>query len=378
MIIKRKRMKDNIKVAFWTITIFSFLFQCYFRSLSQFIVPALIVFLLLEISNVKLKHPRGWLMVFSGYCVFLAFSAVVSFYKGTDISNIIRFASILILIPLAVQVNDPRFEREWRIFKVLSCVKAISMFFIWWAVFFSQDYQKYRAWAFQIGSGDIYILNKIPRVQLLGTSLFVLAAIIEIEKKKKVTSYGICMILAAFVAGNSAYILGMVVYESVKFIQISIKWLLRRNWKIIPLMGLALLVLVVFANYTVIVLEQKKEQSNVVRKEQVEVLMDANLLSGEGLGHRIIKETSTRNYNGDTYFELQTLYIVNQIGVVGLGLFYILTSIPYCGKTKKQCLIAYFVYLVYSFWNPYCFDSTHIITVLMITNILEQKKKWLR
>ena len=82
MIIKRKRMKDNIKAAFWTITIFSFLFQCYFRSLSQFIVPALIVFLLLEISNVKLKHPRGWLMVFSGYCVFLAFSAVVSFYKG--------------------------------------------------------------------------------------------------------------------------------------------------------------------------------------------------------------------------------------------------------------------------------------------------------
>ena len=176
-------MKDNIKAAFWTITIFSFLFQCYFRSLSQFIVPALIVFLLLEISNVKLKHPRGWLMVFSGYCVFLAFSAVVSFYKGTDISNIIRFALILILIPLAVQVNDPRFEREWRIFKVLSCVKAISMFFIWGAVFFSQDYQKYRAWAFQIGSGDIYILNKIPRVQLLGTSLFVLAAIIEIEKK---------------------------------------------------------------------------------------------------------------------------------------------------------------------------------------------------
>lgn len=367
-------MEVGVKNIFWTITIFSFLFQCYFKSLSQLIVPALIAFLLLEVPNMKLNHPRGWLVMFSGYCALLAFSAMFSFYKGTDISNIIRFASILILIPLAVQVNEPRFEYEWRIFKVLSCIKAISMFFIWVAVFASQDYQKYRAWAFQTGSGDIYILNRIPRVQLLGTSLFVLAAIIEIEKNKKVTPYGVCMILAALAAGNSAYILGIVVYGVIKFVQIATRWLLHGNWKIILLMTVTLLVLVAFAKYTVLVLEQKKERSNIVRKEQIEVLMDANLLSGEGLGHRIIKETSTRNYNRDIYFELQTLYILNQIGVLGLGLFYILTSTPYCGKSRIQCLIVYFVYLVYSFWNPYCFDSTHIITVLMITNVLEKKR----
>ena len=35
-----------------------------------------------------------------------------------------------------------------------------------------------------------------------------------------------------------------------------------------------------------------------------------------------------RQYDGDTYFELQTLYIYNQIGIIGLGTFYLLTLIP--------------------------------------------------
>ena len=68
------------------------------------------------------------------------------------------------------------------------------------------------------------------------------------------------------------------------------------------------------------------------------------------------------------YFEMQTLYIINQIGIVGILLFYSLVFV----NVKKQGIekvIVYVIYLIYSFWNPYCFDTTQIIATILIINV---------
>ena len=118
-------------------------------------------------------------------------------------------------------------------------------------------------------------------------------------------------------------------------------------------------------------IEQKADVSNQTRVEQAGVLLDANIIIGEGLGNYIEASTPTREYNGDIYFEMQTLYIINQIGIVGVLLFYstIFVNIKKQGTEK---LILYTIYLIYSFWNPYCFDTTQMIVTLLIINMRDE------
>ena len=117
-----------------------------------------------------------------------------------------------------------------------------------------------------------------------------------------------------------------------------------------------------------------------IRFDQARVLLDTNWLFGKGVGNSIKANTSFVSYNGNMYFELQTLYIFNQIGIIGLLSFYILTFAPLIRKNNAEKVIAYIAFLAYTFWNPYCFDSNHIIALILIQNILcknnvEQKKE---
>lgn len=373
-IINKVALKNKIAAFFWMVAVIAFMFQCFYRPLAGLIVPSLIAFLVLEIPNVKIGYSRRWVALLAAYLLFVLTSALFSILKDYHYSTIARFLMILTLIPFAEHVIEPNFDLEWNIFKILSSAKAVMILYIWMLVFIQQDYQEYRSWAYANGSGDIYILGGIPRVQLLGTSLFVLAAIVEIERKKKITLYSVLMLAGALAAGNSAYILGIGAYFAIKVIPIGLKWIRDRDPKAIIVLVIFAVALVAFIGYSVIVLRQKAEFSNVVRKEQWEVLTEANPLLGEGIGHKIYKVTSTRVYEGDTYFEMQTLYIFNQIGLIGLALFYMITVGFYWNR--KQSLIVYLVYLIYTFWNPYCFDSTHIIAVLLISNHVGHKEAY--
>lgn len=57
--------------------------------------------------------------------------------------------------------------------------------------------------------------------------------------------------------------------------------------------------------------------SNAVRKDQAEVLFSGNIITGNGVGNTITAKTKYRDYSGPDYFEVQTLYVINQIGIIG-------------------------------------------------------------
>lgn len=365
--------KNNIACIFWCISIAAYMFQCYWRSLATLIVPSLIIFLILEIPNIKFLKVNGWILIYGIYGLYLIFSTITSLIVGNSIGSVLRFFLILMAIPVAGLVNENEFEKEWIILKILALIKAGTILYTWCVVFISQNYAPYRAWARGIGAGDIYIINGIPRVQLLGTSLFVIIFACDFIKRKKITGYNLLILLAALAAGNSAYVLGIAIFFVFYFLPRVIMWIQKRNWKLMLFIPISMIFLLGFSMYSVNALKLKSENSNPVRFEQVEVLTNTNAAFGNGVGHSVTGGGKYRTYNGDTYFELQTLYIYNQIGLIGIALFYLLTCSIYSGKKNYLKQITYITYLIYTFWNPYCFDSTHIFTMLLISNCIRKR-----
>lgn len=366
--------KNTLAAMCWGVSIAAYMFQCYWRKAAGLIVPALIVFLLLEVINLRFSLHREWTKVYIVFVLYLSVSFAISALNGTEIGSALRFYLILLAIPVALCIKEPEFEKEWIILKILAVVKSGTVLLIWLDVFVKQDYWKYRNWARATGAGDIYIIHGIPRVQILGTSIFVMLFICEFLKKGKLTAFGTLMIATALAAGNSAYVLGLSVFAAFYYLPTFMKLVIERNWKLLLVVPTVLIILVAFGYYAFDAMKVKAEYSNAVRVEQIRVLTDTNPLLGDGLGHRVRGGGRWRTYDGDTYFELQTLYIYNQIGLIGLAIFYILTIVPYIKKGHRLKLIAYLTYLVYTFFNPYCFDSTHIISVILITNCIPENR----
>jgi hypothetical protein len=125
--------------------------------------------------------------------------------------------------------------------------------------------------------------------------------------------------------------------------------------------------------------EAKKVISNATRTDQAKVLLTTgNIISGNGFGTSIHSVTKFRDYTDDIYFELQTLYIINQIGLIGYFLFMLCTIYIFYNHNKRM-LPVYIIYLLYTFWNPYCFDTTHMVAAFFLTGnnkfaIIKQKR----
>lgn len=356
------------------IAIFAFLFRCFDMRLVALIVPCIAIYVILEISKTYLEIVKGWEVLYIVYVFFLGINLLLSLTIGNGtVGAALRFMLILAIIPIAGVIREPDFEIEWKIFKILSTLRTVICIVLWVLLFIQQDFSCWRKWAIENGVGDIYILNDgIPRIQLAGSSLFVLGAMLDFYNNRKATVYSILMCLGAIVSGNSAYILGIVLYLLFYYINKLFVWMIEGNWRIILFLVIFVMALIFFSAYAVYTLKLKADYSNAVRFEQAHILLKTNYLWGSGLGHTVVAHTAFRNYTGEIYFELQTLYIFNQTGIIGLGLFYLLTIVPLIEKHKTK-LVAYFVYLTYTFWNPYCFDSTHIIAILMIANVLNNK-----
>lgn len=361
----RRSMLCNV---FWFVALFCLFFQFPFPNLSKYIIPFIAVFMILEIPNMQFPKVKGWGVLFGAYVFYLSLSMALSIFTNASISTVFRFLLILLILPVTLMVKDKKFDDEWKIFKFLSLCKGLVILGYWIHLFILQDYTEIRAWVlYEIQAGDIYIIGGIPRIQVLGNSLFVLGFILEYIKTQKITLYLIIMLLSGLASGNTAYVLGYVVFLACIFVPKLFLWLQKRNWKSMIFFPILCIATVFVVIYGIEQLEVKADWSNVIRMEQASVLLNTNPIWGSGLGHAITASTTFREYYNNIYFELQTLYIFNQIGSVGIVMFYLLTIMPL--RNLKMQLVPYIVYLIYTFWNPYCFDSNHLIALLLIGNM---------
>lgn len=363
----RRRLLRLLTLALWTAAITGYFFQFPFSFLAALITPCGVAYVFLQFPKYYLLKNKVYLTLLGAFFGYLVYSVIEALIWGTDFIRVLRFGAILGLLPLCCLIHDGEFETKWKIFFRLAVAKAGVLLLIWLALLIVGDYTEFRDWAWEKGFGDIYLLSRWnAKVQVHGNALLLVAFIVDFAGKKRFTIQNGIVLAGILAAGNFAFILGLGAFFGWQgFVWVKEKKISKRTVAAILVCGLLF-----GAPYVAAKIVQKAEVSNKTRIQQAQVLLDANPLIGQGLGNYIRAQTPTRVYDGDLYFELQTLYIYNQVGILGLALAYSLTAWPLWRKSKNRVLL-YLIYLIYSFWNPYCWDMTHIITLLILMNTQE-------
>lgn len=283
------------------------------------------------------------------------------------------------MIPLFFCIDESKDSVFYsKAFVRIAFLKAIVIFIIYGIVIKAGSYSIIRNYGLAQGWGDIYTLGSVfqTRVQVQGNALLVMACIIAFYKKDKLI-YRIALSFACLIAGNKAFLIGLFLFAS----YFCLYWIFatKKNYnfdfKVCALILCVIIAAPILIDKVNSILEEKSGYSNAVRYEQAEILLSGNIISGNGVGNTIEAKTSHREYNGDDYFEVQTLYIINQIGIIGYLMFLLLTF-GLCLRTKNPyflCFI-YFTYLAYTFFNPYCFDTTHMITGFLLCTVFNSTK----
>lgn len=75
----------------------------------------------------------------------------------------------------------------------------------------------WRAWAQSSNVGDIYILNGVPRIQLVGNALLLVGFMIEVCRKNRITLVSAVLLFGVLAAGNGAFILGIAIFFFVTY-----------------------------------------------------------------------------------------------------------------------------------------------------------------
>lgn len=350
--------------------LFSYYFQCPFAYLSRFIIPFTFAFILLESNNLHFKK-YGYQPFLYFYIVFLNVLFIFSILKGTELSRILRFYLILLAIPICFAVKDQEFEAGEKLFIYLAFAKSVMLIGIAVWLLWSQDYEPFRNWARIHNFGDIYILQGIPRVQVKGNALLLVAFMLDYLKKRRLTISSIIVFLGILAAGNFAFILGLGAFFGYRMVAVLFSNRGRKRFQKIAIILFGIIGLAIIIPYANNQKVLKSAYSNKVRIEQAKILLDTNILTGNGLGYSVTTDNELlEKYNNSLYYEMQTFYIFNQIGLLGIIPFYIITLWP-AYKNGKQKFWIYLIYLFYSFWNPYCFDTTQMLAIIAIVNFKE-------
>ncbi|WP_303815739.1 hypothetical protein [Acidaminococcus timonensis] len=366
-----KNLATYFRIITWTIAIFFYYFQVPFYEYAGLITLSIALFMLLDIKNIFkiFINPKIGLL-YIGTAMFCMISILYGISNGAELTSSFRFLLILLLLPMCPFYQEISANGLYKVFSVLSLGKAIMLITIACMVILAGSYTGMREWALLNDYGDIYtVYGGIPRVQLRGNALLVIAFMISFQKNNKFTLYNILILLGVLSAGNIAFLLGIVIFFIWHYVQ-----MMRRSTnglrKIIVSLVLAV-AMAFFMSYLVLAANSKSEgyfSSNGMRILQFEALTDTNILYGNGLGSPVWGAVQMGRSVTAQYYELQTLYIYYQVGIVCLMAFYILVSYSMVKFCNKSGFIIFLIYLFYSFFNPYCFDTTQMITMIILSN----------
>lgn len=350
-------------------------FLCYFFQfplpfLSSLIVPFLVFYIIMNFFSIKLDCEPLLLLLITVFFIFLGIGIFKSGIKEVEFSRIIRFLEILSMLVICLFIKDFHFQKTYNFIILLAVLKSLVLVCIGIYLIKLGSHINIRNWVESKSMGDIYLQHGIPKVQVQGNGLIPALFMIDFTKRKKLTFVNSILFLGSVFAGNFAFILGIFLFAIIRIVQY-IKKYDRYGLIILFCMLIGLTMLPYTYNY----LEYKtlqKSHSNSLKVEQMIILADTNLIIGNGLGSYIQKQGKYRTYNGNIYYEIQSFYILNQIGIIAFVLFLIISCFKIY-KNDKTALYLYLLYLFYSFFNPYSFDTTHMFVIIILENLYRNK-----
>ena len=305
---KKRNIVNTISLLAWMLAMAGYFLQFPFYDFSKFIVPSLFVYLCLQLPKAKILNNKKYIALVALFLFFLLFAAIRSLAIGIEFKRMLRFAAIFFSVPLCFCIHDDDFQSKKEIFLNIAMAKSLILILFGLIIVYYGNFEWLRNWCHQYELGDIYFLNRlIPKVQVKGNTLLLIAFMLDFLVEKKFTLRNVVLLCGVLVAGNFAYILGLLFFAVWLLYKKVIK-LIEKNKKTKWIaLGLVSVAMIAFSVYVAIKIKEKAEYSNVVRIEQALILLKANPLIGDGLGAWVTANTENLKYNGDIYFELQTL-----------------------------------------------------------------------
>ena len=339
------------------------------------------VFLLLSFiliyNNGNYEQKRNIIVILWIVFLFSSYSLIMQ----NAPSLIMRFALIVIFVLSAYSlnvncINSRMLLKGVFILSLISCLCVIIFEFL--LLFYFGDVEKkiIRNEVINANMGDIYPSGGLYKIQVRGLPiipfLYMYSYVGDLFPVKYNNLFRFIFLSAIVFAGNFAYIIGLLLFHGLLFFH-GMKQ--RKNFykRIALLFFLIISLSAPFISYVTDVYESKKDMSNAIRIEQTTLLLDdlnsdvVSLFMGRGLGNTIDISTHFRDYKDNVYFELQVIYILNQLGIIPFLLFLIANFyFVYKYLPDVKIKIVYLGYVSYAVTNPYIMDTTQIIVIILL------------
>ncbi len=320
------------------------------------------------------------------FCIGLLLFSSYSIVNGNNISLIIRFALIVLFLGLAYFI---------KLSKKVICNALITTSLVYCCLllageiyllfFFNKSFlPTLRYEIISLGIGDIYPkYGSFYAIQLVGTAalpfIFMLSFVYRLFYSKILVKRAL-LLLGIIIAGNFGFLVAISVFLFT--LCFPIRLTIRRwfNYFVISCIGVVIL-LPIATDFIYKTIEQKKEVSNAIRVEQATFLIEdftetpISTLFGKGLGNTIDIKGHFRDYRNNQYFELQSLYFLNQLGIIPFIVFilwnlYLTYKYIPIGRFK----LVYLCYVIYAITNPYIFNTNQIVVIISLVSLCNNYK----
>ena len=298
--------------------------------------------------------------------------------QGNEPSLVMRFYFIINLMIAAFFF--PVSKKILHIFILIIAIHALYIIgfeYNMMAHYNASNYGEVRFYINSIGIGDVYTYDEVFwRIQLAGNHLLPLALFISIvtyRNKKRLFLIAI-FLMASIFSGHFAFLIAIFFFFTFYYIINS-----RKSYKNIIKFLLSFFMIGIFfgssiADYVSHTIERKSNSPISTRMDQTNILMndlsEKNIFLGSGLGNTIEEVTLNRDYRGMIYYELQSLYFLNQVGFIYFIYFIFLNIFLFILKMKdKNIYLIYLSFLLYALTNPYTFDSVHIVIIIVLLSL---------
>lgn len=361
----------------WILVLVILFGQMLFSGFSILSNLALAYISIMQITRIEVSSKKYYAALIGGILLLMGYSV----FLGNSVGNATRFALIIVFILSAYS-----WKVDSRVFlRTLFYVSSIVVLgLIGLEIFlFSISNAEYLAIRNEIvlanNMGDVFNYHDIYfKLELRGTPLIVfvymLSYVAEVFPSNYKWIFRIYYLVGALLAGNFAYQLAIIIFHFVYYMisafdnpQLLVKKVIRLSIILVFVGG------TLFSFVSDTMKAKNEAESNPIRYDQAEVLLNdmsksvTTLLLGSGLGHTMSVKTSWRDYRESTYYELQTLYIFNQLGLIGFTLL-VIANIVLAFRTirRRELLMVYGVYATYAFTNPYIWDTNHIVVIVSL------------
>ena len=382
---RKNKLKNTLSMVLWGVLIFIITRQVPFVSYSILGNLALLGIVALNMRYDATGFYRTFLPILC-WCSFLVFYALL---QGNEVTLVARFILIIFFLLTAYFIILPsRMVKLLFALTLLQCIFLIGLEFILLLFFNLETYEPLRHYFINQGWGDVYTFTgHFYNIPVKGNALlpfvYMLSYFIPVFPQKRKSFFRCIYLLAIVFAGNFAYLISLFVFHFMLF------FLQNESFRQLQLKILALsfLIILFFIPGLIFVenVMSKKVDSMGTRQDQVEVLLrdigqeNTTIWLGKGLGNTVSEKTNYRDYTGNIYFELQTFYFFNQLGIINFISFILLNLFfAYTKIRDPRLLFVYLCYILYAFTNPYILDSNQVIVILtlvMANKILEDENR---